>query len=295
MAEKVAFLGLGTMGASMSLNLFRKGYDVTVWNRSPGRAKALIAEGAKSAPTPKDAASGKRIVFTCVTNAGALNEILFGVDGVTSASSLPVAVIDHSTIAPQEARQIAGALSEKGVRFLDAPVTGGDVGAQKATLTIMVGGDEALLAEARPMLEAMGKKIILMGDIGSGQLAKCANQIAGAGAVAAMSEGLAFAERHGLPLESTLEILRGGAAGSWALDNYGPRVLKRDFSPGFLAEHMLKDLKITLAEADAVGEQLPLTDLLAKLYQELCQLVPAGTTGNHGLSLLYAKKKLGDF
>ncbi len=289
MLKKVAFLGLGVMGTSMSRNLLKGGFDVSVWNRNIEKAKALETEGGKTASTPKDAANTAEAVFTCVTNGAALNEVLFGKDGLVSAETPPRVVVDHSTISPAEAKAAGAQLATKGIEFLDAPVTGGDVGARNGTLTIMVGGNEEALNFVRPALDVMGKKTFAMGPTGSGQLAKCVNQIAVAGAVAAMTEALHFASRSGLDIEQVLSILRGGAAGSWTMDNYGPRVLKHDFAPGFLAEHMLKDLRITLGEGEEFGVKLPLTELLEKLYAEVCGFIEPGTVGNHGLILRYQR------
>lgn len=290
MKPQIAFLGLGTMGFSMSKNLLSQGYPLRVWNRSAEKAQALKEFGAVVCKSPQEAVEGCAFVFSCLTNAAALLDVLSRPgDGLLSAAALPGAVIDFSTIAPQEAREIAALLMAQGVGFLDCPVTGGDVGARNATLTMMVGGSESLLTEVTPVLSTMGKKILWMGPIGSGQLSKCANQIAVAGAVAAMCEALSFARSSGLSTEKVLDVLQGGAAGSWALTNYGPRLLKGDYAPGFLAEHMLKDLRLALEEGKNLDAQLPLTELMEKLYAELCQHVLPGTVGNHGIGLLYER------
>ena len=287
MAMTCAFLGMGTMGFSMSKNLLAKGFPVQAWNRSFEKAKALEEFGGQACERPSEAVDGADLVHLCLTDGDAVKNVLADCEANFRAGRKPLAVLDHSTIAPFQVLEIADSLKRFEIPFIDAPVTGGDVGAKNGTLTFMVGGDADALEKARPALEAMGKRIFHLGPVGSGQRGKCVNQIACAGAVAAMCEALGFASCLNLNLEMMLEILKSGAAGSWSLENYGPRLLKGDFAPGFLAEHMLKDLKITLREGEISGPILPMTDLLADLYSRLMELVPPGTVGNHGLHLLY--------
>lgn len=286
MKQKVGFIGLGIMGGAMARNLHRAGFPLRVFNRTPGKAGDLAALEARSAA---ELARSSEIVCLSVTNGRALEEILFGAAGAAGAAAPGTLFIDFSTTAPADSRRIAARLTDAGLRFLDAPVSGGDVGARNATLTIMVGGREEDVAYAMGALEAVGKTIVHMGPHGAGQMTKAVNQVLVALSVAAMTEGLVLAKAFGLDLERTLQAVGAGAAGSWSLQNYAPRVLRGELGPGFYARDMLKDLRIASAEAAERNVSLPATSLVQGLYTEFC----AGEgrdLGNHALIRLYEQR-----
>lgn len=284
------FIGLGIMGKSMALNLLKAGFPLAVFNRSPRPAAELREAGAHVVDSPAALAEVADIIFTSVSDDPALTEIVSGERGIVqSEKRRATLMVDHSTVSPSTARAAGEALMRAGIAFIDAPVSGGDVGARNGTLTIMAGGEEKDLARARPYLEKMGANIVHTGGAGTGQMTKCVNQIVVALNVAAMTEGLAIAESFGLDLQKTLDTIGSGAAGSWSLANYGPRVLRGDLAPGFRAEHMLKDLEIALREAAARGTNLPMAELVTGLYQKLVTAsgLTSGAIGNHALIKLY--------
>lgn len=291
MAERVGFIGLGVMGLSMARNIHRGGFPLVVWNRGAKPRETLAAEGVATAETPRELGEQCNILFLCVTNGTAVEQALFGPDGAMTGKTRPAIVVDCSTISPREAKGTAEKLKELDVEFLDVPVTGGDAGAKAGTLTMMVGGDEGTLNRIRHICATMGKNIVHVGPIGAGQLTKCVNQIACAIAIGAMSEALLFAEQSGLDVQKTFEIIRSGAAGSWALDNYGPRLLRGDLKPGFHAKNMLKDIRIVLSECEATNIPLPLTGLIRELYTALISTegARADELGNHALIALYRR------
>ena len=284
--QQVGFLGLGIMGSAMAHNLLRGGYEVHVWNRNRSRAEKLIEAGAKWCETPGELAEQVETVQICVTDGSAVEEVIFGEQGLMDTDSGVRTIIDHSTISPSEARSFADELVLAGTTYLDAPVSGGDVGAYQGTLTIMVGGEKEAFENSREILNWIGKNIIYTGDSGSGQLTKCVNQLVVAINVAAMTEGLVFAEQAGLNPETTLKAISGGAAGSWSLDNYAPRLLEGQYGPGFFAKDMLKDLRIAMNQADELGMTLPVSSLLKQLYTAFCGS-GNGELGNHALKKLY--------
>ena len=284
--EKIGFSGVGIMGASIAKNMLNAGYSVSVYNRSSGPAAELAKFGALPMSSPTELGNSVGTVLMCVTNGQAVEEVLFGARGVFSGNFTVTRVIDFSTIPPAHARDIGARLQKKGITYLDAPVSGGDVGAKNGTLTIMVGGLPEAFTAALPLLSTTGKKILHTGPWGSGQLTKCVNQLVVAITVAAMTEGLVFAKESGLDIETTLEIISSGAAGSWALNNYAPRLLKGDFAPGFYAKDMLKDLRIALDEASTIETTLPVTSLVKELYTAFCEHDGA-RLGNHALIRLY--------
>ena len=284
--QQIGFIGLGIMGSAMSHNLLRGGYELHIWNRHRSRGEKLVESGAIWAETPAELAAQVDTVQICVTDGEAVEEILFGESGLMHGDSLPRTVIDHSTISPASARRFAKELSLAGVEYLDAPVSGGDVGAFQGSLTIMVGGSEESFESSREIFGWIGKNIVHTGASGTGQLTKCVNQLVVAITVAAMTEGMVFAERSGLDLEKTLQIISGGAAGSWALDNYAPRLLAGQFGPGFFARDMLKDLKIALEESDESAMSLPVSALVKQLYNAMVGS-GRGELGNHALKKVY--------
>ena len=286
MAPKAAFLGMGLMGSAMAQNLLRAGFALTVYNRTVERTTAAAKAGAGVALSPSAAVAGAEIVCLCVSNGAAVNDVLFGSDGAAESLAPGTLVIDFSTIAPAEARAIGARLQGRKIRFVDAPVTGGDVGARNATLTIMAGGSADDVHAAEAVFSAVGKSVVHMGPVGSGQLTKCVNQIAVALSVASMTEALVFAQRSGLDAGKVLDAIRGGAAGSWSLENYAPRVLRGDLKPGFDVNLMLKDLRIAASEADAMNLSLPVSSLVKELYTALSS-PENGRYGNHALIKVY--------
>ena len=282
MKESVGFVGLGIMGRGMAANLLRHGFDVTVWNRTPGRVAPLAEAGAAVAGSAAAVAESNTIIIVCVSDTPDVEEVILGPQGVIHSIRPGSLVIDCSTISPNATREIAARLREKGAHMLDAPVSGGSEGAAKGTLSIMVGGDAAQVARAMPFLEAMGKTITHVGDQGSGQMAKLVNQILVVVTMQAVGEALLLAQAGGLDLEQTLAAVGGGAAGSWMLNNRGPQVIRRDWQPGFTIDLQQKDLRLVLETADQLGIPLPTTAQVFQYYRALQQL-GLGGEGNHAL------------
>ncbi len=269
MATRVGFCGLGTMGAAMAANIARAGFPLTVWNRTPGRADLPVSLGATEAATPAALAAAVDVVVICVSDTPDVAAVLFGEDGVEAAAREGLLVIDCSTIAPGETREFAARLAGKGARFVDAPVSGGSEGAQKATLTIMVGGEEAAFEAARPVLEAMGKTITHFGPVGSGQVVKACNQVILAGTYLGVAEGMVLAMKAGLDARKVAEALSGGAARSWVLENRAGRMIDDDYPLGFRIALHLKDVMIALDLAREVGAALPVTALASQIESGL--------------------------
>ena len=266
----VAFLGLGVMGYPMAGHLAAAGHRVTVYNRSPAKAAQWVAEhGGKSAPTPAGAARGAEFVFACVGNDDDLRSVTLGDDGAYQGMARGATLVDHTTASAQVARELAAEGERRGVRFIDAPVSGGNVGATNGALTVMCGGDPEAFAAARPVAMAFAKAMTLLGPSGSGQLAKMVNQIAIAGLVQGLSEAIAFGQRAGLDMRAVLEVIGKGAAQSWQMDNRGPTMIDDKFDFGFAVDWMRKDLGIALEEARRNGARLPVTALVDQFYADL--------------------------
>lgn len=282
MTERVGFIGLGIMGRGMAANLLKAGFDLTVWNRTAAKADELVAAGAKRAASPAELAAACDVVCCCVSDTPDVKEVLLGEQGAIQGLREGALVIDMSTISPQGAREVAAALREKGVHFLDAPVSGGSEGAAKGTLSIMVGGEAEQLERAMPILQAMGKTITHVGGHGDGQNVKLVNQILVVGNMLAVSEALIFAQAAGVDLEKTLQAVVGGAAGSWMLANRGPQVIRRDWRPGFTIDLQQKDVRLILEAADEMGAPLLATPQIFQLYRAL-QAAGLGHEGNHAL------------
>lgn len=261
--ERVGFVGLGTMGAAMAANIARAGFPLTVWNRTPGRAAGLVELGVVEAPSPGAVAAGADIVVVCVSDTPDVEAVLLGPDGVAEGARPGTLIVDCSTISPSATRDFAERLGSAGVHLIDAPVSGGSEGALKATLTIFVGGDTADLERARPVLEAMGRTITLMGPVGAGQAAKAVNQVILAGTYLGVAEGVVLALKAGLDPEQTVAALSGGAAQSWVLTNRSGRMIADDYPLGFKVALHLKDLNIGLALAAETGTSLPIAALCA--------------------------------
>ena len=278
MSERLGFVGLGIMGSGMASNLVDKGHRLTVWNRTPSKAEAI--PGATVADSPAELAETVDIVMVCVSDSPDVVAVLE--DGLWPGLHEGQLIVDHSTISPAVTRDLAARVATKGAEWVDAPVSGGSEGAAKGTLSTMVGGSAENLDRIRPFLEAYSRTITHVGPVGSGQLAKLVNQILVVGNQMAVSEALLFARRAGLDLESTLNAVQGGAAGSWMLANRGPQMIADDWTPGFTIDLQQKDLRLVLEAADSVGVPLPATGLIFQLYREL-QASGHGQEGNHAL------------
>lgn len=282
MTERVGYIGLGIMGRGMAANLLKAGHPLTVWNRTAARADELVAAGATRAASPAELAAGCDLIFTCVSDTPDVLEVILGEQGVIAGARPGALVVDMSTISPQGAREIAAALAERSISFLDAPVSGGSEGAAKGTLSIMVGGAAADVERAMPYLQAMGKTITHVGASGDGQTVKLVNQILVVGTMLAVSEALVFAQASGADLTKTLAAVTGGAAGSWMLANRGPQCVARDWRPGFTIDLQQKDLRLVLQAADQVGAPMLATSQIYQLYRTL-QQSGLGSEGNHAL------------
>lgn len=269
----IGFIGLGVMGRSMARNLMRAGYPLSLHTRSPQTAEALLVEGARWAATPADCAAGAACIISIVGFPEDVRQVYLGADGLVAAADPGSILIDMSTSEPGLAIEIAAAAAARGLASLDAPVSGGDVGAREGRLSIMVGGPAEAFQRARPIFEAMGQTIVHQGPAGSGQHAKMCNQIAIAGTVIGVMEALTYARRAGLDPETLLSSIGAGAAGSWTMTNLYPRALRGDMGPGFYVEHFLKDIRIAMREAEGMQLRLPGLSLAERLYQ---QLVDAG-------------------
>ncbi len=266
-ARKLAFLGLGVMGYPMAGHLARAGHHVTVYNRNPAKAQRWTeAHGGASAPTPAAAAAGADIVMMCVGNDDDVRAVVLGPDGALAAIRAGSILVDHTTASAQIAREIHAAAKAKQVGFLDAPVSGGQAGAENGKLTIMVGGDADVFARAEAVLAHYARAVTLMGGPGSGQLTKMFNQICIAGLVQALAEGISFAEKSGLDVERALDVISKGAAQSWQMENRGRTMLADKFDFGFAVDWMRKDLALCLAEARTKGAALPVTALVDQFY-----------------------------
>jgi len=276
--KRVGFIGLGVMGKPMAINLLRAGYPLTVWNRTRSRMDELIAMGAYGASSPKEVAERSDVVITMVTDSPDVEEVILGSNGVIYGARPGLIVIDMSTISPKVTRRIAEELSKKGVKMLDAPVSGGEKGAREATLSVMVGGPREVFEECLPIFEVLGKKITYMGPTGMGQMAKLCNQVICALNIQAVCEGLMLGAKAGLDLRKLLEAVSAGAACSWMLTNLGPKMIERDFKPGFKIRHQQKDLRLALELAAELNLPLPGTALV----QQILRIAEAEGLGEEG-------------
>jgi len=284
MAPALGWIGTGIMGRSMCGHLLAAGSPVTVFSRTRAKADPLVAEGAAWADSPAAVARASDIVFTMVGVPADVREVYFGHDGIMSALKPGAIAVDMTTTEPSLAIEIASAAAARGARAVDAPVSGGDVGARNATLSIMVGGDGDAVTAVRPLFERLGKNIVHQGAPGAGQHTKMCNQIVIAGTMIGVCESLVYGAKAGLNLETMLASIKSGAAGCWTLENLAPRVLKRNFDPGFLVEHFIKDMGIALAEARRMNLALPGLALVQQLYIAV-QAQGHGRKGTHALVL----------
>jgi len=268
--RSVAFLGLGVMGYPMAGHLARAGHKVTVYNRTAAKAAPWVSEyGGASAATPKGTAAGAEIVFACVGNDDDLRSVVLGDDGAFAGMAPGAIFVDHTTASAAIARELSVAARDRGLQFIDAPVSGGNLGAINGTLTVMCGGDAAAFATIQPVAMAFSKAVTLLGASGAGQLAKMVNQIAIAGLVQGLAEAIAFGEKAGLDMKAVLGVIGKGAAQSWQLDNRGPTMIEGQFDFGFAVDWMRKDLGLVLDEAKGNGARLPVTALVDQFYADL--------------------------
>jgi 3-hydroxyisobutyrate dehydrogenase len=266
---RIGWIGLGVMGASMCGHLMRAGFPATVFNRTRSKADPLLAAGARWADTPKAVAEAADVIFIMVGYPADVRQVILGSDGVLAGCKPGNVVIDMTTSEPSLAVEIAEAAAKAGVHAIDAPVSGGDVGAREARLSIMMGGDPCAIEALQPCWSAMGKTFIRQGGPGAGQHAKMVNQVLIAGNMVGVCEALLYAYKAGLDLETVLLPVASGAAGSWSLSNLAPRIIANNFAPGFFVEHFIKDLGIALAEAKRMGLCLPGLALAHQLYLSL--------------------------
>ena len=267
---RLAFIGLGVMGYPMAGHLARAGHDVVVYNRTGAKADAWRAEfGGRAGPTPAEAVKGAEVALSCVGNDDDLRQIMFGADGIVEALPAGSIIVDHTTTSATVAKEIADVASRRALHFADAPVSGGQAGAENGQLTVMVGGDEATVSRIRPVLGSYAKAVTHIGTVGSGQLAKMVNQVCIAGTVQGLSEGLHFAQCAGLDPGKVIEAISAGAAQSWQMDNRWRTMVDGKFDFGFAVDWMRKDLGIALDEAGRNGAQLDLTRLVDGYYAEV--------------------------
>jgi 3-hydroxyisobutyrate dehydrogenase len=276
-STSVAFIGLGVMGYPMAGHLAQAGHAVTVYNRNPAKAQAWCQEFAaskspRSAATPREAAQGADIVFCCVGNDDDLRSVILGPDGALAGMKAGAILVDHTTASANVARELYQAAKAKGASFLDAPVSGGQGGAQNGQLTVMCGGDAPVFDQVKPVAMAFSRAFTLMGESGAGQLTKMVNQICIAGLVQALSEGIAFGTRAGLDVNLVLDVIGKGAAQSWQMDNRGKTMVADKFDFGFAVDWMRKDLGLAMDEAKRNGARLPVTALVDQFYADVQQL-----------------------
>jgi 2-hydroxy-3-oxopropionate reductase len=269
---KVGYIGLGLMGKPIAKNILKAGFSLVVHNRSQGVVNELINLGAKRAESPSEMASEVDVLFTNLPDSPDVEMILLGENGIISGARPGLICVDNSTIKPATARKIAAVLSEKGIEFLDAPVSGGEIGAQNGTLTIMVGGSEHALEIVLPVLDSIGKEITHVGDSGAGQIAKAANQIMVAAQMVAMGELLMLAKKSGTDPKKVVNAIRAGAAQCWALDHKPQRLFAGERKPGFKAKMQYKDLNIVMETAREYGIPLPMTAVTTQLYAAMCEM-----------------------
>lgn len=267
--KTIGFIGVGVMGKSMVRNLMKNGFEVSIYARTKAKVTDVLAEGALWCDSIAQCAQGKDAVITIVGYPKDVEEVYFGQGGILENASAGCVLIDMTTTSPQLSVKIEQAAKEKGLKALDAPVSGGDVGAKNGTLSIMVGGEKETYTQCLPIFQAMGTNIIYEGKAGAGQHTKMANQIALGGAIAGVCEALTYAKKVGLDLQTMLDSISKGAAGSWQMSNMAPRMLKGDFDPGFFVKHYIKDMNIALEEASHVNLTMPVLNEVHDMYQAL--------------------------
>ena len=284
--KKIGFIGTGVMGKSMIRNLKKAGYELYIYNRTKEKAEELIEEGAVWCDTPGECAKNRDVVITIVGYPKDVEEVYFAEDGILENADEGTYLIDMTTTSPKLSVRIYEEGNKKGLHVLDAPVSGGDVGAKKGTLAIMVGGEKIDFEACQDVLAAMGTSIVYEGPAGSGQHVKMANQIAIAGAVSGVCEAIAYTKAMGVDVDTMIETIKGGAAGSWQLSNLGPKMASGDYAPGFYIKHIIKDMKIAEEEAEGKELVLPILQKVCEMYQEL-ERQGKGGNGTQGLIEYY--------
>ncbi len=265
---KIGYIGIGIMGRPMAENLLRAGHTLFIHNRTSSKCDGLAAQGAVVCQGPAEVAANSEVVFLNVPDTADMERVLFGAGGVMARAGQGLIVIDNSTISAGRTRAFAARLKEKGVDYLDAPVSGGNIGARQGTLAIMVGGDREVFEKCRPLLEILGSHIQWVGPVGMGQTCKAINQLLVALHVLACCEGISLAQRSGLDPRTMLDMVSSGAGGSWVLKNLGPRIIAEDFTPGFMIDLLCKDLTYTMELAQEAGQPLMGTSLVQQMFQE---------------------------
>lgn len=286
--KKIGFIGIGVMGQSMARHLMQKGYEVAIYTRTKAKAEALILEGATWCNTVAECAKGRDVVITMVGYPKDVEEVYFGENGIIASADQGTYIIDMTTTSPKLSIKIDAAAKEKGLHALDAPVSGGDVGAQKGTLAIMVGGEKADFEACHEIFECMGTNIVYEGKAGNGQHTKMANQIALGGVIASVCEAMAYAEAVGLDTNTMLNTISQGAAGSWQMSNMAPRIAKGDLDPGFYIKHYIKDMKIALEEAQDANLKMGMMEKILGMYEKL-EEQGYGDLGTQALIKYYEK------
>lgn len=281
--KKIAFIGTGVMGSSIVKHLLQADYEVTLYTRTKAKAEDLLEEGAKWSETAREASIGADVVFTMVGTPIDVEETYFGAEGIFAGSHGGQIFVDMTTSSPEVAKKIAKEAGERDIASIDAPVSGGDIGARNGTLSIMCGGEKEAFNRVFPVLSIFGDNIVYQGAAGAGQHAKMCNQIAIAPNMIGICESIAYAEKAGLNPDVVLKSISSGAAGSWSLSNLAPRILKEDFEPGFYVRHFVKDMDIALKEAEAMELNLPGLQLARKMYNELIER----GYGEKGTQVLY--------
>jgi 3-hydroxyisobutyrate dehydrogenase len=269
--NKIAFIGIGVMGASIVKHLLNAGKDVTIYTRTKSKAEPLLALGAKWADSPAEASVNQQVIFTMVGFPSDVREVYEGEQGILHTANEGAIVVDMTTSEPTLAKELYEKAKEKNISSLDAPVSGGDIGAQNGTLSIMVGGDEAVFEQMKPIFEIFGANIVYQGTAGAGQHTKMCNQIVIASGMIGVCEAIVYGMEAGLNVEDVLKSISSGAAGSWSLSNLAPRMIRGDLEPGFYIKHFMKDMKIALDEAEKMKLQLPGLQLAKDLYSSLIE------------------------
>lgn len=287
MVKKIGFIGTGVMGTGMIKNLIAHDFPVTVYNRTKAHAKNALEAGATWLDSPAEVAQATDVVITIVGFPKDVEQVYFGPDGIFTGVHSGQTLIDMTTTKPSIAQKIYDTASQYHIKALDAPVSGGDIGAKNGTLTIMVGGDQDVFDDNKAIFDAMGQQVKYFGKAGTGQHVKMANQIMIAGTMTGLTETLVYAKQAGLDLSAVIDTLSGGAAANWSLQNYGPRILKNDYTPGFFAKHFLKDLRIALESAKAMNLDLPATEQATELYRILVEDQNLGNDGTQALIKLW--------
>ena len=280
--KRVGFIGTGIMGRPMARNLLKAGYPITVHNRTESKARELLSQGAVWAATPSDVAANSDVVITCVTDTPNVKAVLLGQNGVIEKARPGLICVDMSTISPSATREMGDILQAKGITLIDAPISGGEIGAIEGKLSIMMGGLKEAVEEVRPIMEVMGRTVTHCGPLGAGQMTKLANQIMVIHTIMSIAEGLAFAEKAGLDLETTLKVTSAGAAGSHSLKALGPKIIAGDLKPAFMVDLQQKDLRLVLEYAELLKQPLPGV-ALAKQLLAVLQARGRGKDGTHAL------------